>query len=88
MEVVQYKYYLYKGILIARLEKEKWGLEPKEWFLDGVWQADENLDRDLNDCIMDFEDSRWYEYTELGEQEAIDFILKYQQSDKNKIKGN
>ena len=72
--------------MLARLEKEKWGLNPKEWLLHGEWQADADLDQALNDCIMDFGDSRWYEYEELSEQEAIDFISDLKRS--NKIKGD
>lgn len=37
-----------------------------------------NLNLRLNDCIMDYGDSRCYEYDDLSEEEANAFIEKLQ----------
>ncbi len=76
MSKVEYKYYLLKERWLARLEKDRFGLEPKEFYKDGVWEPDDKLNLQLNDCMMDFGDSRWYEYDEITEEEAVAFIEK------------
>jgi len=74
MEPIEYKYYILKKTCLARLEKGKYGLEPKEFYKDGAWVQDDELNLQLNDCIMDFGDSRWYEYDDISEDEAMAFI--------------
>ena len=76
MSKIEYKYYLLKNCWLARLEKDRYGLEPKEFYKDGAWETDDELNLELNDCMMDFGDSRWYEYDDITEEEAIAFIEK------------
>ena len=38
------------------------------------FNVNKELNRVLNDCIMDFGDSKWYEYSEVSDKEAEKFI--------------
>ena len=75
MEKIEYKYYILKRRWVARLERSRYGLEPKEFYKNGKWEQDPELNLNLNDCIMDFGDSRWYEYDDATEEEAMKFIV-------------
>ena len=76
MGKVEYKYYILRNCWVARLEKDRDTLEPKEFYNDGKWEHDDELNLRLNDCIMDYGDNRWYEYDEVSEEEALAFINK------------
>lgn len=76
MHKTEYRYFILKGLIVARLEKGKSGLDQKEFYQNGEWIFDEELNLELNDCIMDFGDSRWYEYDEVSETKALEFIAK------------
>lgn len=76
MSKTEYQYYILKNLWIARLPKDRFSLEPKEFYKDGKWELDDELNLRLNDCIMDYGDSRWYEYDEVSEEEAMAFIEK------------
>lgn len=74
MSEVKYKYYLLKKCWLARLEKDRYGLEDKEFFKDGVWQYDDELNLELNDCMMDRGDSSVFDFDEIPEEEALEQI--------------
>ena len=74
MSEVKYKYYLLKKCCLARLEKDRYGLEDKEFFKDGVWQYDDELNFELNDCMMDRGDSSVFDFDEISEEEALEQI--------------
>lgn len=74
MSEVKYKYYLLKKCWLARLEKDRYGLEDKEFFKDGVWQYDDELNLELNDCMMDRGDSSVFDFDEISEEEALEQI--------------
>ena len=76
MSKVEYKYYILENRWVARLEKDRYALESKEFYKDGKWEHDDELNLRLNDCIMDYGDNRWYEYDEVSEEEALAFIEK------------
>ncbi|MBE6793585.1 MAG: hypothetical protein E7532_01420 [Ruminococcaceae bacterium] len=71
MSEVKYKYYLLKNCCLARLEKDRYGLEDKEFFKDGVWQYDDDLNLKLNNCMMDHGDSSVLDFDEISEEEAL-----------------
>lgn len=73
----QYKYFVLKERWLARLDKNSGDLEPKEFFLNGKWTFDAKLNSIINDCIMDFGDSRWYEYEEIQEETALKFLTNH-----------
>lgn len=73
-KVCKYRYFIYKERLVARLVKGCSELDVKEFYINGEWVHDENLNQGLNDCIMDYGDSRWYEYEEVSEETALEFI--------------
>lgn len=73
-EACKYRYFIYKERLAARLVKGRSELDVKEFYINGEWVHDENLNQRLNDCIMDYGDSRWYEYEEVSEETALEFI--------------
>ena len=70
----EYKYFLLHNRWLARLEKDRFVLEPKEFFINGVWTKDDELNLQLNDAIMDYGDSSVFDYDEISEEEAIRFI--------------
>lgn len=74
----EYHYYILKERWLARAEKGKGALEEKEFYKDGKWVHDDKLNLRLNDCIMDYGDSKWYEYDDVSEEEANAFIDKMQ----------
>lgn len=74
MSEVKYKYYLLKKCWLARLEKDRYGLEDKEFFKDGVWQYDDELNLELNDCMMDRGDLSIFDFDEISEEEALEQI--------------
>ena len=69
-----YTYYILKERWLARLQKGSHCLEPKEFYKAGKWEYDEKLNLMLNDCFIDFNDSRWYEYDEISKDEATAFV--------------
>ena len=71
MSDVKYKYYLLKKCWISRLEKNQYILRDKEFFIDGVWKCDDELNNVLNDCIMGCSDSSVFDYEEVSEEEAL-----------------
>lgn len=74
----EYHYYILKERWLARAEKGEGALAAKEFYKDGKWVHDDKLNLRLNDCIMDYGDSRWYEYDDVSEAEANAFIDKMQ----------
>lgn len=76
MSNVEYRYFILEGLGIARLEKGKYSLDSKEFYIDGAWIENDKLNLQLNDCIMDYGDSRWYEYDDISEEEAYAYIEK------------
>ena len=76
MSNVEYRYFILKGLWIARLEKGKYSLDSKQFYIDGAWVENDDLNLQLNDCIMDYGDSRWYEYDDISEEEAYAYIKK------------
>lgn len=76
-QMCQYRYFILKNRWLARLDRNSGNLEPKEFFLDGKWVFDEKLNLIINDCIMDFGDSRWYEYEEVQEETALKFLTNH-----------
>ena len=69
-----YNYFILKNRWLARLVKGSYELDEKEFYLDGEWVKNKELNRALNDCMMDFGDSKWYEYSEVSDKEAEEFI--------------
>lgn len=74
MQKVEYKYYLLRNRWLARLEKDRFELEPKEFYKNGVWTNDDKLNLELNDAIMDYGDSSVFDYDEISEEEARKYI--------------
>lgn len=74
MSEVKYKYYLLKKCWLARLEKDRYDLEDKEFFKDGVWQYDDELNLELNDYMMDCRDLSVFDFDEISEEEALEQI--------------
>lgn len=70
----EYNYYLLYDRWLARLEKGRYDLEPKEFFKNGVWAEDDNLNRQLNDAMMDYGDSSVFDYDMISEEKAMAFI--------------
>ena len=69
----QYRYFLLLNHWIARLEKEKPVLEDKEFFENGEWQYDYELNLRLNDSIMGYGDCSVFDYVEITEEKALEF---------------
>ena len=74
MGKVEYKFYLLRKCWLARLQKDRYGLELKEFFKNGKWQLDDNLNLELNDAIMDYGDSSVFDYDEISEEEALKIV--------------
>ena len=74
MDNCKYRYYLLNRCWLARLEKGLYGLEDKEFFIDGKWRFDEELNLELNDCMMDYGDSSVLDIEEIPEDEAQKII--------------
>ena len=72
---IEYRYYLLNKRWLARLEINRYGLEPKEFFKNGKWQLDDKLNLELNDAIMDYGDSSVFDYDEISEDQANKFIV-------------
>jgi len=70
----QYRYFLLLNHWIARLEKEKPILEPKEFFENGEWQYNYELNLRLNDSIMDYGDCSVFDYEEIAEEKALELL--------------
>ena len=70
----QYRYFLLLNHWIARLENEKNELEPKEFFKNGEWQYNYELNLRLNDSIMDYGDCSVFDYEEITEEKALELI--------------
>lgn len=68
----QYRYFLLLNHWIARLEKEKTVLEDKEFFENGEWQYDYELNLRLNDSIMGYGDCSVFDYIEITEEKALE----------------
>lgn len=68
----QYRYFLLLNHWIARLEKEKPVLEDKEFFENGEWQYDYELNLRLNDSIMGYGDCSVFDYVEITEEKALE----------------
>ena len=73
MKNKSYKYFILKNHWLARLEAGSFELDEKEFYHDGKWAKNKELNRVLNDCMMDFGDSKWYEYSEVSGDEAEKF---------------
>ena len=70
----QYRYFLLLKHWVARLEKEKTILEPKEFFENGDWQYNYELNLRLNDSIMDYGDCSVFDYEEIAEEKALELL--------------
>ena len=70
----QYIYFLLLNRWIARLEKGKHILEAKEFFENGEWQYNYELNLRLNDSIMDYGDCSVFDYEEITEEKALELI--------------
>ena len=72
----QYRYFLLLNHWIARLEKEKEKpiLEPKEFFENGEWQYNYELNLRLNDSIMGYGDCSVFDYEEIAEEKALELL--------------
>lgn len=75
----KYRYILLRGRDLARLEKGKFELEDKEFFLHGKWKFDKGLNRDLNDALMDYGNYSWYDCTDITEEKAFEIISSYKE---------
>lgn len=71
---VKYKYYILSDKWLARLPANEPDLKCKEFYKNGKWVFDESLNEWLNECMLDYGDSRWYEYYDASEKEAMEFI--------------
>jgi len=80
MSKIVYRYYLLNSRWLARLEENRYSLEPKEFFKDGVWQYDGELNLILNDCMMDYGDRSVFDYDEISEETALRFISSWGKS--------
>jgi hypothetical protein len=67
----QYRYFLLLKRWIARLENGKNVLEPKEFFENGEWQYNYELNLRLNDSIMGYADCSVFDYEEISEEKAL-----------------
>jgi len=76
----KYKYYLFKG-KVARIEDGEFEIRQKEFYIDGQWVVDKELNMNLNDAIMDYGDYSWNDYEEISEEKAFQIIKE--QSDKS-----
>lgn len=74
MDKIEYKYYLFRKCWLARLEKGRYSLEPKQFFIDGIWKYDHQLNLDLNDSMMNYNNYSIFDHDEISEKEAINFI--------------
>ena len=70
----QYRYFLLLNHWIARLGKEKYILEPKEFFKNGECQYNYELNLRLNDSIMDYGDCSVFDYEEITEEKALELL--------------
>ena len=70
----QYRYFLLLNHWIARLENEKNVLEPKEFFKNGEWQYNYELNLRLNDSIMGYGDCSVFDYEEIAEEKALELL--------------
>ena len=71
----QYRYFLLLNQWIARLEKGENVLEPKEFFENGEWQYNYELNLRLNDSIMGYGDCSVLDYEEILEDKALELML-------------
>ena len=74
-KTIQIFYFLEQSI--ARLGKEERILEPKEFFINGEWQYNYELNIMLNDSIMDYGDGSVFDYKEINEEQALQFINEH-----------
>ena len=72
----QYRYFLLLNHWVARLEKEKPVLEDKEFFENGEWQYDYELNLRLNDSIMGYGDCSVFGYIEITEEKALELMAR------------
>ena len=70
----QYRYFLLLNHWIARLEKEKPVLQDKEFFENGEWQYNFDLNQRLNDSIMGYGDCSVFDYKEITEEKALELL--------------
>lgn len=70
----KYNYFLLDEKWLARLEEDRLILDSKEFFAEGEWQKNEELNRCLNDCIMDYDPESVFDYKSLSEEEAVRFM--------------
>lgn len=69
----KFRYYYFKG-KVARLKEEDYETRAKEFFIDGQWVVDKELNIALNDAIMDYGDYSWNNYDEISEEQAYQII--------------
>ena len=74
MSKVEYQYYLLQNRWIARLEKGRYGLEPKEFFKNGEWQQDDQLNLRLNDAMMNDGEGSWLDYEDISDERAAEIM--------------
>lgn len=70
----QYTYFLLLNCWVARLEKGKNILEPKDFFENGEWQYNHELNLRLNDSIMGYGDCSVFDYEEIVEEKALELV--------------
>ena len=70
----QYRYFLLLKNSIARLQKGISVLEPKEFFENGEWQYNYELNLRLNDSIMAYGDCSVSDYEEITEEKALEIL--------------
>ena len=70
----QYRYFLLLNHWVARLENDKKILEPKEFFENGEWHYNYELNLRLNDSIMEYNDCSVFDYKEISEEMALEFL--------------
>ena len=70
----KYRYFLFKKCWVARLQNGCDTLDPKEFYDDGAWKYDDELNLKLNDSIMDYGDYSVFDYDEITEKEAFEKI--------------
>ena len=69
----KFKYFYFKG-KVARLKEGDFETRPKEFYIDGQWVVDKELNMNLNDAIMDYGDYSWNDYDEISEEQAYQII--------------
>ena len=61
---MNYKYYLFKN-KVARLNNNEFETKPKEFYINGQWLIDKELNTNLNDAIMDYGNYSWNAFSSL-----------------------